>query len=229
MKIRQNVGGLMTASVRTPERITTLDGRKLPTPRFVQMSAVRGLLHPVRRKETLSMYDLLNMMMMSPSVQNANAHSILYVVGRRGLTGFGGELRQGQPLVVPQYFAVTTQAQHESLDWISIKTNDNGISQPLRHAGGGAKVDPPLFIPKHKRGEECIKELKVVCCMRRRSLSSYNFTKKQVRSCGVKSNVDRPTSRFVIVNAALKDEKFVQKEVLLVVVELYVMQRTSNC
>ncbi|RWW78526.1 hypothetical protein BHE74_00013255 [Ensete ventricosum] len=143
MKIRQNVGGLMTASVRTPERITTLDGRKLPTPRFVQMSAVRGLLHPVRRKETLSMYDLssiydlLNMMMSSPSVQNANAHSILYVVGRRGLTGFDGELRQGQPLVVPQYFAVTTQAQHESLDWISIKTNDNGI---VNHCGMPVEV-----------------------------------------------------------------------------------------
>ncbi|RRT38490.1 hypothetical protein B296_00024684 [Ensete ventricosum] len=49
------------------------------------------------------------------------------VVGHRGRTVFVGELRQGQLLVVPQYFAVTLQAQRESFEWVSIKTNDNAI------------------------------------------------------------------------------------------------------
>ncbi|XP_065021932.1 cocosin 1-like [Musa acuminata AAA Group] len=106
-------------------RITTLNSQKLPILRFVQMSAVRGLLRPNAIR--------------SPH-WNVNAHSIVYalrgcsrvqVVGHRGQTVFVGELRQGQLLVVPQYFAMMFQAQRESFEWVSIKTNDNAMVNHL--------------------------------------------------------------------------------------------------
>ncbi|CAL9086714.1 unnamed protein product [Musa acuminata var. zebrina] len=123
MKIRQNIGDPLRADYFNPRagRITTLNSQKLPILRFVQMSAVRALLRPNA--------------IVSPH-WNVNAHSIVYalrgcsrvqVVGHRGQTVFIGELRQGQLLVVPQYFAVTIQAQRESFEWVSIKTNDNAI------------------------------------------------------------------------------------------------------
>ncbi|KAJ8458899.1 hypothetical protein OPV22_031825 [Ensete ventricosum] len=123
MKIRQNIGDPLRADYFNPRagRITTLNSQKLPILRYVQMSAVRALLRPNA--------------IVSPH-WNINAHSIMYalrgcsrvqVVGHRGRTVFVGELRQGQLLVVPQYFAVTLQAQRESFEWVSIKTNDNAI------------------------------------------------------------------------------------------------------
>ncbi|URE26694.1 glutelin [Musa troglodytarum] len=123
MKIRQNIGDPSRADYFNPRagRITTLNSQKLPILRFVQMSAVRALLRPNA--------------IVSPH-WNINAHSIMYalrgcsrvqVVGHRGRTVFNGELRQGQLLVVPQYFAVTIQAQRESFEWVSIKTSDNAI------------------------------------------------------------------------------------------------------
>ncbi|CAL9778534.1 unnamed protein product, partial [Musa acuminata subsp. burmannicoides] len=123
MKVRQNIGDPLRADYFNPRagRITTLNSQKLPILRFVQMSAVRALLRPNA--------------IVSPH-WNVNAHSIVYalrgcsrvqVVGHRGQTVFIGELRQGQLLVVPQYYAVTIQAQRESFEWVSIKTNDNAI------------------------------------------------------------------------------------------------------
>ncbi|CAL9166649.1 unnamed protein product [Musa hybrid cultivar] len=123
MKIRQNIGDPLRAEYFDPRagRITTLNSQKLPILIFVQMSAVRALLRPNA--------------IVSPH-WNVNAYSIMYalrgcsrvqVVGHRGRTVFNGELRQGQLLVVPQYYAVTIQAQRESFEWVSIKTNDNAI------------------------------------------------------------------------------------------------------
>ncbi|CAD5167210.1 unnamed protein product [Musa acuminata subsp. malaccensis] len=121
--IRQNIGDPLRADYFNPRagRITTLNSQKLPILRFVQMSAVRGLLRPNAIR--------------SPH-WNVNAHSIVYalrgysrvqVVGHRGQTVFVGEFRQGQLLVVPQYFAMMFQAQRESFEWVSIKTNDNAM------------------------------------------------------------------------------------------------------
>ncbi|RRT38487.1 hypothetical protein B296_00024683 [Ensete ventricosum] len=123
MKITQSIGDPRLADYYNPRagRITTLNSQKLPILRFVQMSAVRGLLRPNAIR--------------SPH-WNVNAHSIVYalrgycrvqVVGHRGRTVFDGELRQGQLLVVPQYFAMMFQAQRESFEWVSIKTNDNAV------------------------------------------------------------------------------------------------------
>ncbi|URE26689.1 glutelin, partial [Musa troglodytarum] len=123
MKIRQNIGDPSRADYFNPRagRITTLNSQKLPILRFVQMSAVRALLRPNAIR--------------SPH-WNVNAHSIVYalrgysrvqVVGHRGQTVFVGELRQGQLLVVPQYFAMMFQAQRETFEWVSIKTNDNAM------------------------------------------------------------------------------------------------------
>ncbi|URE26691.1 glutelin [Musa troglodytarum] len=128
MKIRQNIGDPSRADYFNPRagRITTLNSQKLPILRFVQMSAVRALLRPNAIR--------------SPH-WNVNAHSIVYalrgysrvqVVGHRGQTVFVGELRQGQLLVVPQYFAMMFQAQRETFEWVSIKTNDNAMTSALR-------------------------------------------------------------------------------------------------
>ncbi|XP_020080058.1 glutelin type-A 1-like [Ananas comosus] len=67
---------------------------------------------------------------------NINAHSIMYVTAGRGRVQivnnlgrnvFGGELRRGQVLVVPQNFAVVKRAQSESFEWVSFKTNNNAM------------------------------------------------------------------------------------------------------
>ncbi|URE36800.1 glutelin [Musa troglodytarum] len=117
LKITQNIGDPRLADYFNPRagRITTSQSDLAPNIlRFVQMSA-----NAIR----------------SPH-WNVNAHSIVYalrgysrvqVVGHRGQTVFVGELRQGQLLVVPQYFAMMFQAQRETFEWVSIKTNDNAM------------------------------------------------------------------------------------------------------
>ncbi|URE26690.1 glutelin, partial [Musa troglodytarum] len=149
MKIRQNIGDPSRADYFNPRagRITTLNSQKLPILRFVQMSAVRALLRPnaiVSPHWNINAHSIMYALRGCSRVQNAirsphwnvNAHSIVYalrgysrvqVVGHRGQTVFVGELRQGQLLVVPQYFAMMFQAQRETFEWVSIKTNDNAM------------------------------------------------------------------------------------------------------
>lgn len=71
---------------------------------------------------------------------NFNAHSIVYcckgnaqfqVVDNFGNTVYDGEVREGQILVVPQNFAVVKRARGQRFEWISFKTNDRAMINPL--------------------------------------------------------------------------------------------------
>ncbi|XP_010253028.1 PREDICTED: legumin B-like [Nelumbo nucifera] len=53
------------------------------------------------------------------------------IVGENGSLVFDGELCEGQLLVVPQNFAVLTQAVNEEFRWISFKTSDNAWRSAL--------------------------------------------------------------------------------------------------
>lgn len=74
---------------------------------------------------------------------NLNCHSVIYairgsariqVVSDNGQTVFDGELREGQLVVVPQNFAVVKRAENEEFEWVSFKTNDNAMVNPLAGA-----------------------------------------------------------------------------------------------
>lgn len=69
-----------------------------------------------------------------------NAHSVVYairgsariqVVDNNGQTVFDEELQEGRVLVVPQNFAVVKRAEREEFEWISFKTSDNAMINPV--------------------------------------------------------------------------------------------------
>ncbi|CAN6326542.1 unnamed protein product [Urochloa humidicola] len=83
-----------------------LTGQEFPTLNFVGLSIERGALKP--NATTAS------------QVYNSNTQSVLYVTGgsfrqlqvvdNRGVAVFDGELRQGQPLLLPQDYVILAQA-----------------------------------------------------------------------------------------------------------------------
>lgn len=71
---------------------------------------------------------------------NLNCHSVVYAIRGRariqvvsddGQTVFNEELREGQLVVVPQNFAVVKRAENEEFEWVSFKTSDNAMVNPL--------------------------------------------------------------------------------------------------
>ena len=71
---------------------------------------------------------------------NLNSNSVIYglrgnakvqVVDDNGDNVYDGVLREGQALVVPQNYVVLKRAENEGFEWVSIKTNDNAITNQL--------------------------------------------------------------------------------------------------
>ncbi|KAJ4955460.1 hypothetical protein NE237_012243 [Protea cynaroides] len=126
-RLRENVDNPTRADVYSKQggHISSLNSHKLPILNYLQLSAERGVLYA---NAILAQH------------WNINAHSVIYVtrgsarvqiVGNRGERVFDEEVREGQILVVPQNFAVATQANNEGFEWVSFKTNDNAISSQL--------------------------------------------------------------------------------------------------
>ncbi|KAI3425655.1 uncharacterized protein J3R85_010024 [Psidium guajava] len=127
MRLRENIGDPSRADVYTEQagHISTLNSHNLPILYWLQLSAERGLLH-------------MNAIMVPH--YNLNCHSVVYairgsariqVVSDDGQTVFDEELREGQLVVVPQNFAVVKRAENEEFEWVSFKTNDNAMVNPL--------------------------------------------------------------------------------------------------
>ncbi|XP_020272219.1 glutelin type-A 1-like [Asparagus officinalis] len=125
--VKRNIDDPRRADIYNPNagRTTTLNSQKLPLLRYLQLNAVRGVLH---RNAFVAPH------------WNMNAHSIMYVtrgnarlqiVNDRGNTAFNGELRQNQLIVVPQNFALLIQSRSENFEWVAIKTNDNAMVSPI--------------------------------------------------------------------------------------------------
>nr|P83004.1 RecName: Full=13S globulin basic chain [Fagopyrum esculentum] len=127
MKLRENIKSPQEADFYNPKagRITTANSQKLPALRSLQMSAERGFLY------SNGIY--------APH-WNINAHSALYVtrgnakvqvVGDEGNKVFDDEVKQGQLIIVPQYFAVIKKAGNQGFEYVAFKTNDNAMINPL--------------------------------------------------------------------------------------------------
>ncbi|KAM7253814.1 hypothetical protein ACFE04_031496 [Oxalis oulophora] len=127
MRLQENIGDPQRADIYSPQvgHISTLNSNKLPVLRQLRLSAERGALYRNG--------------MMVPH-WNQNAHSIMYVirgsariqvVDNLGQKVFDDRVRNGQVLTLPQNYAVVKHAESEGFDWISFKTNDNAIINPL--------------------------------------------------------------------------------------------------
>ncbi|RFF77617.1 hypothetical protein DY552_30625 [Klebsiella pneumoniae] len=127
VKLSENIGLPQEADVFNPRagRITTVNSQKIPILSSLQLSAERGFLY--------------SNAIFAPH-WNINAHSALYVirgnariqvVDHKGNKVFDDEVKQGQLIIVPQYFAVIKKAGNEGFEYVAFKTNDNAMINPL--------------------------------------------------------------------------------------------------
>lgn len=99
-----------------------------------------------------------------------NAHSVIYVtrgnarvqiVGNYQQPIFDGELRRGQILVVPQNFAVIKRAGDRGFEWVSIKTNDNALTNPLAGRNSALRAMPEdVLVNAFRISREQVRRLK---------------------------------------------------------------------
>ncbi|XP_027116578.2 11S globulin seed storage protein Ana o 2.0101 [Coffea arabica] len=127
VKLSENIGLPQEADVFNPRagRITTVNSQKIPILSSLQLSAERGFLY--------------SNAIFAPH-WNINAHSALYVirgnariqvVDHKGNKVFDDEVKQGQLIIVPQYFAVIKKAGNQGFEYVAFKTNDNAMINPL--------------------------------------------------------------------------------------------------
>ncbi|CAN6331265.1 unnamed protein product [Urochloa humidicola] len=116
-----------------PKGTTLLTAYDFPALKLVGLSIERGVLKP-------------NAYVVSPEY-TINAQSVVYiikgsfqslqVVDNRGIAVFNGTLRQGQPLVIPQYYVALAQAGKDGAQYVVFKTN----AKPLvRYIAGWGSV-----------------------------------------------------------------------------------------
>eukprot|EP00253_Pinus_taeda_P003407 PITA_03407 len=91
---------------------------KLPVLKYLRLGVERFVLRPRA---------------MSVPWWRMNAHAIMYVtrgegrmevVGEGGRNVFNGCVREGQVIVIPQFYAVIREAGDEGLEWITFTTSD---------------------------------------------------------------------------------------------------------
>ncbi|CAL4895913.1 unnamed protein product [Urochloa decumbens] len=115
-----------------PQGTTLLTAYDFPALKLVGLSIERGALKP-------------NASNASP-VYNSNAQLVLYVTGgsfgrlqvvdNRGIAVFDGVLRQGQPLVIPQYYVALAQAGKDGAQYVVFKTDAYPVTNYI--AGWGS-------------------------------------------------------------------------------------------
>ncbi|XP_068650843.1 11S globulin seed storage protein 2-like [Aristolochia californica] len=138
MKINQNIDNPREADVysRQAGRINSVNMHKLPILSYLEMSAEKGYLY--------------GNALYVPH-WSMNSHSIVYVtrgggrvqvVGSNGNTVLDEEVKEGQIVVVPQYYAVMTKALETGFEWISFKTSALPMKSPLVGARSALKGMP---------------------------------------------------------------------------------------
>nr|CAA44874.1 legumin-like storage protein [Picea glauca] len=104
--------------VRDGGRLNRVNRFKLPVLKYLRLGAERVVLHP--RASCVPSWRM-------------NAHGIMYVtrgegrievVGDEGRSVFDGRVREGQFIVIPQFYAVIKQAGDEGFEWITFTTSD---------------------------------------------------------------------------------------------------------
>ncbi|KAG9445652.1 hypothetical protein H6P81_011780 [Aristolochia fimbriata] len=147
MKVNQNIDNPRDADVysRQAGRINSVNMHKLPILSYLDMSAEKGNLY--ENSVYLPHWEM-------------NSHSIVYVtrgsariqvVGSNGKTVLDEEVRRGQLVVVPQYFASIVRASQNGFEWISFKTSALPMKSPLAGARSALKGMPiPVLVNSYR-------------------------------------------------------------------------------
>ncbi|XP_058092263.1 11S globulin seed storage protein 2-like [Magnolia sinica] len=121
---------------RQAGRLNSVNMNKLPILRMLGMSAEKGYLYQNA--------------IFSPH-WTMNAHNIFYVtrgeahvqvVGHNGQTVLDDTVREGDLVVVPQYFAVMKKAGNNGFEWVSFKTSASPMRSPLAGSTSAIKGMP---------------------------------------------------------------------------------------
>lgn len=122
MRLRHNADNREDADVfiRDGGRLNTVNRFKLNALSHINLAAERGVLHPRA--------------MFAPSW--LTSHAVMYVtrgdarvqvVDNRGRRVFDGSIREGEFIVIPQFYSVVKRAGDQGFDWITFTTSHSPI------------------------------------------------------------------------------------------------------
>ncbi|KAH9293677.1 hypothetical protein KI387_041117, partial [Taxus chinensis] len=131
MRLRHNADRPEEADVyvRDGGRLNTVNRFKLHALNHLNMAAERGVLRPV----SIYFYIVISSLWEQCAYPSwLSCHAILYatrgdahiqVVENRGRKVFDGSIREGQFIVIPQFYAVVKRAGDQGFDWITFTTS----------------------------------------------------------------------------------------------------------
>lgn len=137
-KIRHNLDKPSEADVynRKAGRLNIADDSKLPILRYLDLSAQKGILKP----------DAIHALH-----YKANAHSSVYitrgdgriqVVDDQGKIVFNDNVKEGDMLVIPQFYPSVKKAGNNGLEWVSFQTSSAPLEYSLAGATSALKAMP---------------------------------------------------------------------------------------
>ncbi|KAK9991806.1 hypothetical protein SO802_026791 [Lithocarpus litseifolius] len=126
-RLKHNTDDPQLADFYNPRagRATTINSYVFPVLERLQLTVVRGFLY---KNALVGPYYNLNS---NSVIYGLRGNARVQVVDDNGDNVYDGELREGQALVVPQNYVVLKRAENEGFEWVSIKTNDNAITNQL--------------------------------------------------------------------------------------------------
>ncbi|KAH9295642.1 hypothetical protein KI387_039230, partial [Taxus chinensis] len=137
MRLRHNADRPEEADVyvRDGGRLNTVNRFKLHALNHLNMAAERGVLRPGAMcvPSWLSCHAILY-------ATRGDAH--IQVVENRGRKVFDGSIREGQFIVIPQFYAVVKRAGDQGFDWITFTTSHSPIRSSLAGRNSVLKAMP---------------------------------------------------------------------------------------
>eukprot|EP00253_Pinus_taeda_P031792 PITA_31792 len=174
LRVRHNADNPQDADVyvRDGGRMNIVNRYKLPVLKYLRLGAERVVLRPRA---------------MSVPWWRMNAHAIMYVtrgegrmevVGDEGRNVFNGRVREGQFIVIPQFYAVIREAGDEGLEWITFTTSDLSLRSSLAGRQSVLKAMPEEVV----RAAYRIDQNEVEQVMRNRERDTFILPPSSTRS-----------------------------------------------